>query len=159
MDTPNDLFRLCQSPGGKPCLLRTCWIRVHTSPWHSRLLDHGENEDTQFVREQVSKGTALISALDIFGESLLGVFSKRTQTPSCPWEGEAKLPRRSVSMNCQGVCYTDLLTSNCGVAGQGIQALSKRMACTDQVPAGSDWHASERQAQEEVMPSFQSPQC
>lgn len=85
-------------------------------------------------------------APDIFGESLLGVFSKGTQTPSGPWEGEAKLLRSSVSMNYQEVCYADLLTSDCGVAGQGIQALSKRMEYTDQVPAGSDWHASERHA-------------
>lgn len=46
-------------------------------PWRKR-------GHLQLVREQVSKGMAPISALDIFGESLLGVFSKRTQTPSGP---------------------------------------------------------------------------
>lgn len=61
------------------------------------------------------------------------VFSKTTPAPSGAGEGEAKLPRRPVSVNAWRVCCTDLLISNHEVAGQGMQTLGKRMTHAYQV--------------------------
>lgn len=96
INIPNDLFILCQSPGGKPYnssefaeLEEMLHFGIQGS-WTTA--EHSEDTvHLQFVSEQASKGMDSLSALDILRESIIGVFSKRTQTPGGPGEGEAKL--------------------------------------------------------------------